>query len=181
MSKRRRLVLSLLEKCKAMEQLKQAHAQLITSDLAQEPYALSRLMAHFASDSTPSALAHTLLLFDQIQRPTICIYNTMIKALLVHNRFIPTLQMYGRMLVQGLRPDHYTLPSLIKACASLQDSRTGERLHALSLKLGLGSHVFVANALIQVQVACGDLSGARKVFDEIPLRTEVSWTLMISG
>ncbi|XXG55642.1 hypothetical protein AAC387_Pa03g3263 [Persea americana] len=181
MSKRRALILTLLEKCKSMKQLKQAHAQMITSNLAQEPYALSRLMAHFSLDPTPSALAHSLLLFDHIQRPTICIYNTMIKALLLHNHFIHTLQIYGRMLVHGHRPDHYTLPSLFKACASLQDSQMGDRIHALSLKLGLASDIFVANALIQMSVCCGDLIGARKVFDEMPLRSEVSWTVLISG
>lgn len=85
------------------------------------------------------------------------------------------------MLLDDQRPDHYTLPYLLKACANLRDNEMGERIHVLALKLGFISDIFVFNALIQMRVACGDLSGARKVFDEIPLRSEVSWTVMISG
>ncbi|EEF50782.1 pentatricopeptide repeat-containing protein, putative [Ricinus communis] len=74
--------LHLLEKCKSMKQLKQAHAQAITCGLGNNSFTLSRILA-FCSDPNHASLSHAWKIFQHIQQPTICIYNTMIKALLL--------------------------------------------------------------------------------------------------
>ncbi|KAL3612980.1 hypothetical protein CASFOL_043176 [Castilleja foliolosa] len=43
------------------------------------------------------------------------------------------------------------------------------------------SDLFTSSALINMHSKCGQLSDARKVFNEIPQRNMVSWTSMING
>ncbi|XP_050210816.1 pentatricopeptide repeat-containing protein At2g13600-like [Mercurialis annua] len=44
-----------------------------------------------------------------------------------------------------------------------------------------GFDLVVHNCLISADVQCGNLDEARKLFDEMPQRNEVSWTALISG
>ncbi|XP_057949030.1 pentatricopeptide repeat-containing protein At2g20540-like [Malania oleifera] len=172
--------LSVLEKCKSMKQLKQTHAQVITCGLGTNSFALSRILA-FCSDPIHGSLNHAWKLFQRIDLPTIIICNTMMKAFFLEGEFSKTLNVYTQMLRNGLDPDNYTFPYVLKACASLRSFYLGEAIHGHSLKLGLSFDVFVGNALIFMYSAFDDMELARYVFDEIPQQTSMAWTVMISG
>ncbi|XP_010259136.1 PREDICTED: pentatricopeptide repeat-containing protein At2g22410, mitochondrial-like isoform X2 [Nelumbo nucifera] len=110
-----------------------------------------------------------------------CICNTMIKAFLLKGELIKIIKVYTRMLQEGLYPDNYTLPYMLKACKNLQNSVLGEQIHVHGLKLGFLFDIFVGNTMILMYSACGMMEAAARIFDEIPHRTAVSWTIMISG
>ena len=163
-----------------MKQLKQTHAQLITCGLGNNSFALSRVMA-FCSNPHHGSLNYAQQTFEGIQEPTICICNTMIRAFLLQGELIKTIELYSKILQGGLYPDNYTLPYVLKACAYMQNCRLGEQLHVQSLKLGFLSDIFVGNTLILMYSSCGSMVEAREIFEEIPLPTVVTWTVMISG
>ncbi|KAL5714332.1 hypothetical protein ACHQM5_016311 [Ranunculus cassubicifolius] len=173
--------LKLLEKCKNMRQLEQIHTQLITYGLGTNSFALSRLLAFCSSHPTQGSLTHAWNLFKHIKQPTICIYNTMIKTLLTNAHLIQTLQIYTDMLRRCFLPDNYTFPYVLKACAYLGSYQLGRQIHGDVFKLGFSYDIFVDNTLILMYSSCGSMEEGKKVFDEMPLRTAVSWTVMISG
>lgn len=81
----------------------------------------------------------------------------------------------------GVTPDKYTFPPLIKMCAHSLALREGLVLHGLTVRLGTDSDVFVGSSLIHFYGKCKNVEYARKVFDIMPIRNEVSWTAMIVG
>ena len=85
------------------------------------------------------------------------------------------------MLHNGLGPDNYTIPYVLKACAALRDCSLGKMVHGYSSKLGLVFDIFVGNSLMAMYSVCGDVIAARHVFDEMPRLSAVSWSVMISG
>lgn len=85
------------------------------------------------------------------------------------------------MLAIGMSPDNYTLPYVLKACVSMGNGRLGELIHGHGLKLGLMFDIFVGNSLIGMYSAFDKMEDARYMFDEIPCRCVVSWTVLISG
>ncbi|KAJ0100376.1 hypothetical protein Patl1_20776 [Pistacia atlantica] len=78
-------------------------------------------------------------------------------------------------------PDDHTFPSATKSCAILGRLDVGESVHCLVVKTGYDFDVFVCSSLLDKYAKCGDIKTARKVFDEMPERTVVSWTGMIYG
>ncbi|KAI8014147.1 Nicotianamine aminotransferase A [Camellia lanceoleosa] len=52
---------------------------------------------------------------------------------------------------------------------------------AMSLRTGLGFDMYVGTSLIDMYVKCGELSDARMVFDELPVRDVSSWNALIAG
>lgn len=170
----------LLEKCKSMKQLKQAHAQAITCGLANNSFALSRIIA-FCSDPRYGSLNHAWKLFQHVQQPTLCICNTMIRAFLLKDELTNVFNLYSTMLQNGMSPDNYTLPCVLKACSKLQSCFHGELVHGHCLKLGFVINTVVGNSLMSMYCGFSNVKAARYIFDEMPSPCAVSWTLMISG
>ncbi|XP_052185992.1 pentatricopeptide repeat-containing protein At2g20540-like [Diospyros lotus] len=180
MSTRSKRCLSLLEKCKDLKHLKQSHAQVVACGLGDSSFALSRLLA-FCSDPLHGSLSYAWKIFQHISQPTICIFNTMIKTFLLNGELIGALQMYKHVLGNGMYPDNYTLPYVLKACANMKSSQLGGLIHGHCVKLGFLFDEFVGNSLIVMYSACDDVNAARCVFDEAPRHSVVSWTALISG
>lgn len=75
-------------------------------------------------------------------------------------------------------PDAEALASLLRSCGSVDDVR---RVHAISVRSPDGPGMFVANNLINAYARFHEISDARKVFDEMPDKSVVSWTAIING
>lgn len=77
-------------------------------------------------------------------------------------------------------PVSFTFTALLSACGAARDARLGAQVHAQTLLVGgFASDLYVNNTMIGMYVRCGFLGCARNVFDEIPERDVVSWTLLI--
>ncbi|XP_072983426.1 pentatricopeptide repeat-containing protein At3g22690-like [Typha latifolia] len=176
-------ILARLENCASMAELRQLHAHMITSGLAREPFAASRLLA-FSALSLHGDLHYAFSLFrHQIPNPNLFAYNAMIRAFSRSNHPEISLLFYVEMLGLGFFPDSYTFPFLLKSCAHLLAFFEGQMVHAHATKMGFWSDPFVGNSLIHAYAEIGRFELAKKVFDEMPERerNEVSWAAMISG
>lgn len=78
-------------------------------------------------------------------------------------------------------PNGFTFPFVLKACARLSDFQLGLRIHTLVVKVGFDCDVFVKTSLLSLYAQTGYLDRAHQVFDEIPEKSIVSWTSIISG
>lgn len=77
--------------------------------------------------------------------------------------------------------DPFTLRSLIKASTDPPSLTGGAQAHSLVIKLGYNANPYLATALMAVYSEAGSLADAHKVFDEVPNRTAVCWTSLISA
>ncbi|KAK9052606.1 hypothetical protein SSX86_029236 [Deinandra increscens subsp. villosa] len=57
----------------------------------------------------------------------------------------------------------------------------GRQIHGHITKLGFSNDIFTQNNSIKMYTNCGSFTDAHKLFDEMPERNLVSWTLIISG
>lgn len=95
--------------------------------------------------------------------------------------FAESLDIYSSMLRAGVRGDNFTFPFVAKACAKLNSLRVGKKIHAHVFLLGFQHDVFVQTALMDMYSKCSDLAASRRLFEEMPVRSLVSWNSMISA
>lgn len=116
------------------------------------------------------------------------------------------VQLYYRMLEEGVRPTDRTFVAVLKACGTMAAREEGKKIvvagqqqqqqHTLirlnMLQVGKSIHVeltqrgyasdpFVGNTLVCLYARCGSILDAQHAFDSLPERNVVSWNSMIAA
>ncbi|KAM7252416.1 hypothetical protein ACFE04_024299 [Oxalis oulophora] len=79
-----------------------------------------------------------------------------------------------------LRVSH-AIVRLLDKCVNFGSLLDGKKLHVSILKLGLDKDSFFSYKMMSIYIGLGDLVAARKVFDDMPIRTLPSWNKMLSA
>nr|KYP45786.1 Pentatricopeptide repeat-containing protein At2g22070 family [Cajanus cajan] len=108
-------------------------------------------------------------------------WNTLISVFSQHGLGVHCLGMFVEMCNLGLRPNFMTYGSVLSACASISDLEWGAHLHARILRMEHRLDAFLGSGLIDMYAKCGCLGLARRVFDSLGERNQVSWTCLIAG
>lgn len=87
------------------------------------------------------------------------------------------------MQINGVFPDNFTYPYLLKACNGCSSLPMVQMIHAHVEKFGFLGDIFVPNLLIDCYARCGSvgLDGAMKLFLAMEDRDVVTWNSMIGG
>ncbi|XP_042516431.1 putative pentatricopeptide repeat-containing protein At3g05240 [Macadamia integrifolia] len=173
-------ILLLLERCKSMRELKQIHGLMITATLIRDIISLSRLV-DFCANSDSGDPDYAALVFLQIDRPSVYIWNSLIKGSSNRNNPDEALSMYRKMQRRGYSPDHFTFPFVLKACALNRDRNYGMCVHDRIVKTGFESDLYASISLIHMYASCTDMEASEQLFEKIPKWNVVSWTTLISG
>lgn len=78
-------------------------------------------------------------------------------------------------------PDNFTFTVLAKCCALRMAVWEGLETHGHVVKIGFCFDMYVSTALVDMYAKFGSLGLARKVFNDMPDRSLVSWTALIGG
>ncbi|KAI5401587.1 hypothetical protein KIW84_066168, partial [Lathyrus oleraceus] len=73
------------------------------------------------------------------------------------------------------------LQNLLQLCAKTNSSMAGRTCHAQIIRVGFQTDILTSNMLINMYSKCSLVKDARKVFDEMPLKSVVSWNTMIGA
>ncbi|KAB1199314.1 hypothetical protein CJ030_MR0G025173 [Morella rubra] len=88
------------------------------------------------------------------------------------------IEIFQRMLQEGLRPDNFCASSLLSIIGCLY---LGRQIHCHILKTGLLWNVSVGSSLLTMYSKTGSLQESYKVFVQILEKDNVSWASMIAG
>ncbi|CAA7024589.1 unnamed protein product [Microthlaspi erraticum] len=178
--------LNLISKCKSLENLKQIHAQFLTTGLSHHTFPLSKLL-HLSSTV---CLSYALTIFRRIPNPSVFLYNTLISSIVSNHQSTQThlaFSLYARILTSrsaAIRPNQFTYPSLSKASGfHPRWHRHGRALHAHVLKFiePVNHDRFVQAALVGFYANCGKLRAARSLFDRIIKPDLATWNTLLSA
>ncbi|KAL1569538.1 pentatricopeptide repeat-containing protein-like protein [Salvia divinorum] len=170
-----------LDFCSTMEELKQHHAQIIKLGLSSDNDAMGRVIK-FCAVSQPGDLRYALKLFASLPQPDAFIYNTMYRGYLQSQLHTHCISLYSHMLENSVTPNNYSFPPVIRACSDCGGATEGgKQVHAHMIKFGFFQDSYCQNNLIRMYARFKELEEARRVFDGMERKDDVSWTTMISG
>ncbi|KAL3715069.1 hypothetical protein ACJRO7_006893 [Eucalyptus globulus] len=172
-------LVSLLDGCRGLPQLKQVHAHLYRKGLDQCCYVVTKLVRTLTELGVPVG-SYPRAVFRQVERPNPFLYTALIRGYAAQGPFGESVGLYASMREEGVGPVSFTFTALLKACGAALDLNLGRQVHAQTMLIGgFGSDLYVGNSLIGMYVSCGDLGSGRKVFDEMLHRDVISWTTLI--
>ncbi|MQM04110.1 hypothetical protein Taro_036906 [Colocasia esculenta] len=170
-------LLSLLDRCATLAQVRQVQAQMLLTGLISDGFAASRLVAACSTRD----LGYCRFVLGSIASPNVFSWNAAIRGHSDSDDPGASVVLYKRMLRSDTRPNNLTYPFLFKACAKTSGERAGSQLFGHVLQLGLDSDVFICNAAIHMFSSCNELGDARMMFDAMCDRDLVSWNSLING
>ncbi|KAL4196926.1 hypothetical protein AMTRI_Chr04g248740 [Amborella trichopoda] len=163
--------------CRALQQGKQIHQLTIVHGFC-DSYLCTKLVHVYVRCSE---IVPALQLFNQMPQRNVFAWTSIIEFYSQKFMYRECLQLYYQMIEEGVEPDGYVFPKVLRACAHLRDLNEGVRLHNRVKECDLRDNLQVANALIEMYAKCGELSVARQVFDEMGERDLISWNSMLAG
>ncbi|XP_031505054.1 pentatricopeptide repeat-containing protein At4g21065 [Nymphaea colorata] len=134
-------------------------------------------LVHMYSACGQAELAYQL--FGEMPTRNLVSWNSVVNGFAQNGRPNEALTLFRQMEMEGMKPDGFTVVSILSACAELGSLALGRRIHVYLLKVGLSENLHVGNALVDLYGKCGNIRDAYQVFVEMPERNVVSWTTMI--
>lgn len=119
--------------------------------------------------------------FDRMSERDYVSWTAIIDGYLRVNRFKEALELFREMQTSKIRPDEFTVVSILTACAHLGALELGEWIKTYIDKNKIKKDTFVGNALIDMYSKCGNVEKALMVFNELPQRDKFTWTAVIVG
>lgn len=120
-------------------------------------------------------------IFSKLQGKTLVSWNAMILGYAQNGRVNEALNYFCKMRSKNIKPDSFTMVSVIPALAELSVIRHAKWIHALVIRSCFEKNVFVMTALIDMYAKCGDVGTARALFDMMNERHVTTWNVMIDG
>ncbi|PAN26434.1 hypothetical protein PAHAL_5G012200 [Panicum hallii] len=157
---------------------KQIHGQLIKHSLQGDDYIGSALIDLY---SNSGCMEDGYRCLRSPYRQDIVTWTSMISGFVQNELFEKALRLFQEFLCYGLKPDLFTISSVMNACASLAVARTGEQIQCLATKSGFNRFTVMGNSCIHMYARSGDVDAATLRFQEMESRDVVSWSALISS
>lgn len=163
---------------KSFMQGSQVHAEMIKNGMELNDFMANTLIDMYAMCGS---LADAWQTFKGMRMHTVTSYNVMISGLAQHGHFDEVFNMFRQMIMEGFKPDDYTLVIILRTCVDAEALLLGKHVHDYIIRSASQAGVYVGNTLITLYAKCGSLQDAYRVFTRMSERDLISWNTMIGG
>ncbi|KAL8225643.1 hypothetical protein R6Q57_018200 [Mikania cordata] len=109
-------------------------------------------------------------------------WASMISGFTEHGYAYRAIELFREMLFAiDVIVDETTLTAVLAACSSLRFLKTGKEIHGFFSKREDNMYVYGGSSLVNMYSRCGDLKSAKRVFNMMPCKDQVSCSSLISG
>lgn len=122
-----------------------------------------------------------LSLFDAMPRKDAVSWTTIISSNVRSGMFNEGLKLFRAMMAAGVKPDEFSVSAVLPACARPAARKHGMEVHGFAVRQRIETNAAVSNALTDMYAKSGSFERASKVFERMPRKDAVSWTVMILG
>ena len=119
--------------------------------------------------------------FNESPHKSLASWNAMISGYTQNGLTEDAISLFREMQKSEFSPNPITITCILSACAQLGTLSLGKWVHGLVRGTDFESSIYVSTALIGMYAKCGSIAEARRLFDLMPKRNEVTWNTMISG
>ncbi|KAL5704596.1 hypothetical protein ACHQM5_023000 [Ranunculus cassubicifolius] len=157
----------------------QIHAQVVKCGFHMENHMMNSLItAYFNGGCCDLACK----VFDEMPNKDVISWTALINGYVKNNLPMQGLNCFLKMRSSGVAVDEVTVVSVLCAAGMHGKLWFGRWAHGFYVECGrVYRDVYVGGALVDMYAKCGCCDDARRVSDEMPQRSTVSWSALIAG
>ncbi|KAL5994860.1 hypothetical protein ACLOJK_024917 [Asimina triloba] len=126
-------------------------------------------------------LEYAQKLFHEMPERNTVVWNSLISGYSRNGSPILSIKLFQEMHASNVRPDAFTVSSILSACAQTGALNLGDWVRKYIEKNHHISDVFVETALVDMYCKCGSIKKAREVFDAMHCKTLATWNAILCG
>ncbi|KAE9612856.1 hypothetical protein Lal_00027606 [Lupinus albus] len=127
-------------------------------------------------------LRHAYMVFHRMEEKSLITWNSMLSGYAHLDRSEEVSFLFREMLHKGVEPNFVTIASVLPLCARIANLQHGKEFHCYIMKREeFKNYLLLWNSLIDMYARSGKVLEARRVFDLLSIRDEVTYTTMILG
>ncbi|OWM85769.1 hypothetical protein CDL15_Pgr023702 [Punica granatum] len=119
--------------------------------------------------------------FDTMPIRDVVSWNTVIAGNAQNGLYEEALMMVREMVDTNLRPDAFTLSSILPIFAEYVDVNKGKEIHGYAIRHRFDSDMFIGSSLIDMYAKCSRVEDSLQVFKLLPRRDSISWNSVIAA
>ncbi|KAL2342415.1 hypothetical protein Fmac_003700 [Flemingia macrophylla] len=161
------------------------HASAIRLGFHLDLYTANALINMYSkfpqNPKSPAQIASVRKLFDAMPVRDVVSWNTVIAGNAQNGLYREALDMVREMGKENLKPDSFTLSSVLPIFAEHVDVIRGKEIHAYAIRHGFDNDVFIGSSLIDMYAKCTQTELSVRAFYLLPVRDAISWNSIIAG
>ncbi|XP_022754133.1 putative pentatricopeptide repeat-containing protein At3g15130 [Durio zibethinus] len=126
-------------------------------------------------------LIEARMVFNQIAEKNLISWSALILGYAQEGNLAEAVELFRQLQNSTTQVDGFVLSSMMGVFADFALVEQGKQMHAYAVKIPSGLEISVHNSIVDMYLKCGMLDEAEKLFNEMPTRNVVSWTVMITG
>ncbi|KAL3829833.1 hypothetical protein ACJIZ3_018635 [Penstemon smallii] len=157
---------------------RQIHALIVKSPFGSNIYVGSSLLDLYAK---AGKIIEAQSVFESLPERDIVSCTAIISGYAQLGLDKDALELFRKLHREGMVSNYITYASLLTALSGLAAFEYGRQVHTHVLRSKQPFYIVLQNSLIDMYSKCGNLTYARRIFDNMPQRTVISWNAMLMG
>ncbi|PSS10219.1 Pentatricopeptide repeat-containing protein [Actinidia chinensis var. chinensis] len=157
---------------------RQLHSILVKMGIKLDPFVSVGLIDMY---SKCDLLKEARMVYNSMPNKDLIAFNAMISGHSQNGEHVEAIHHFADIYKNEIGFNQTTLFTILNSAASLQAVNICKQVHALSVKSGFQSDVYVINSLIDSYGKCSHAEDAARVFEECPFGDLASFTSMITA
>ncbi|KAL3848722.1 hypothetical protein ACJIZ3_010604 [Penstemon smallii] len=108
-------------------------------------------------------------------------WNAMISGLSLHGLSSEAIGLFSEMQERRVDPNSSTVVTILPVIGERSMLKEGKAIHSFCLMRGFNVDVVLGTSILDMYGKCGQLAYARKIFGDLALKNEVTWSAMIGA
>ncbi|KAG2327551.1 hypothetical protein Bca52824_010279 [Brassica carinata] len=119
--------------------------------------------------------------FTTIQEKDVVSWNSMITGFVQKGSPDKALELFKKMESEDVKASRVTMVGVLSACAKMRNLEFGKRVCSYIEENRVSVNLTLANAMLDMYTKCGSIEDAKRLFDKMEERDNVTWTTMLDG
>ncbi|XP_019092113.1 PREDICTED: putative pentatricopeptide repeat-containing protein At3g23330 [Camelina sativa] len=119
--------------------------------------------------------------FEVLPRKDVVSYNTIIAGYAQSGMYEDGLRMVREMGTTDLKPDAFTLSSVLPIFSEYVDVIKGKEIHGYAIRKGIDSDVYFGSSLVDMYAKSARIEDSERVFFGLSRRDSISWNSLVAG
>ncbi|CAK9140723.1 unnamed protein product [Ilex paraguariensis] len=120
-------------------------------------------------------------MFDNMSNRDVVAWNAMISGFSLHGLYGEMIELVVEMQEMGLSPNSSTIVAVLPTIGEAKALTQGKAVHGYCVRRSFHSALMVRTGLLDMYGKCSRLLYARRIFDVMGVKNEVTWSAMIGA